>query len=171
MSVRRRGLIGAQQHEVIPPLEYSDAYMVVFDCDAGVGKTITYNSKRINRYVLDGIEYNPSPAVYIITPPTSGTHTLYFWLNSSTRLANNFSAKYLRIPETPFGWNNSFMYHSVIDQIDCLSKTPYNISADFSGVFKKIRVPVGSGDAYKNHQYWGKWKNIIEETNNFNYTI
>ena len=170
---RRRILMAKIEKAPPAPLLYPDAYYVVFSGKAGVSKQITYNSSRINRYVLDGVEYNPSSAVYTVTPSTDGNHTLYFWLRESTRLPNNFSAKYLRIPVAPFGWHGAFVYDSTINQIDCLSEVPYSINDVFGQwcTFQKIRVPKGSGSAYKEHQYWSKWKNIIEETNDFNYNI
>lgn len=171
MSVRRRGLIGTHQHEVIPPLEYPDAYMAIFKTTAdGSSKPISYGGY-VNRYILDGVEYTLSTPVYTITIPTAGTHVLYFWFVSSARLTNNFSADYFRIPENPSTWHLAFFYTSTIGQLDCLSKTPYSAGAVFGQgcTIGKIRVPVGSGDTYKAADGWKKFKSVIEETNDFTY--
>lgn len=172
MSVRRRGLIGAQQHEVIPPLEYPDAYLVVFYGDAGVAKQIPHYP-RINRYVLDGVEVTPVEWVHKVTPTTSGYHFLYFWLGGTTRLTGNVNPTYLRIPENPTNWNPDFIMFNTIDRIDCMSSTPYTLNSDSTkySVVNNLYVPHGSKELYSVANGWKKFKNVIAETNNFNYTI
>jgi len=63
-----------------------------------------------------------------------------------------------------------FWYCSALTKIHNLSPTPQSIGgSSFSGVPKntcKLYVPIGSYDAYRSHNVWGLFNNIIEEEYN-----
>lgn len=173
---RRRDLINVGA--AIPELEHPDAFMAVFSCNANTARAIMYQAV-INRYILDGIEYKPSNPVASVTPLTDGRHILYFWINSSNRLANTVNINYIRIPENPTYWHQAFYYSSwTLGQIDFLSPTPPPMNSSFgvgSGTrYVKVRVPIGSSELYRQafQKVGGEIKNrsTIIETKDFTYS-
>lgn len=174
ITTNRRRQFGAEK---VPEIEYPDAYMAVFSCNANTAREIMYDGS-INRYILDGIEHKPSNPVNKVTPLTDGKHILYFWINKDTRLTNGVTINYLRIPENPTHWHSAFYYTSwVLGQIDFLSPTPPEMSSSFGVGFGtryvKVRVPIGSSELYRQafQNVGGEIKNrsTIIETKDFTY--
>ena len=176
---RRNALIGKVDTYT---MLYPDAYMIAFDCNANTTFQFMYEYKII-RYILDGKEKVLSIGVNGVTPTTSGTHILYFWLNGSTRLSDkNWSGgpKYLRITGEVTNWHGAFV-HNVGDlsRIDFTGTTPPYFSSDFGNHLPKIseiRVPIGTKAAYvtalsKAGKDIKNKSSIIIETNDFSYNV
>ena len=176
---RRNALIGKVDTYT---MLYPDAYMIAFDCNANTTFQFMYEYKII-RYILDGNERVLSSGVNGVTPTTSGTHILYFWLNGSTRLSDkNWSGgpKYLRITDAVTNWHNAFV-HNVGDlrRIDFIRAIPPTMDSNFGNHLPKIseiRVPIGAKAAYvtalsKAGAGIKNKSSIIIETNDFSYNV
>jgi hypothetical protein len=178
-NILRRRMVGGKN---VDKLLYPDAYMIAFDCAANTRFQFLYNAVMYH-YILDGVEVTLAIGTDAVTPKTSGTHILYFWVKSITRLSDkNWSGgpKYLRVTGEVANWLETFV-HNVGDlrRIDFTGATPPLFSSGFGNHLpniSEIRVPIGTKAAYvtalsKAGSDIKNKSSIIVETKDFSYNI
>lgn len=167
---RRRQFGGEKE----PKLQYPDAFMAIFNANAGTRLTIHRSDNVITKYILDDVVHYVPLGTNRITIPTSGTHTLYYYGNTSSSMLDTVPFNYLRIPANT-AIHNSYVYNwncVNLKLVDFLGVPPNfyasNIFWNGANYTRRIRIPVGTLSTFQSRfANNNNCKAALIETNDF----